>query len=155
MSAAILGTALGLGKTLGISLGPKPESAADKSKQQIQQRLSDLGYPEFSSMSGFQGNEKAKRDAVALILSKIQQNPDNAELIKSYLEGGDITPGTVQKTRQIPAGTVSPIRQTDARTAGNSNQSRAGVANLPGSKFAKYGLVIGAVIMIFYLVTQS
>ncbi|WP_409029434.1 transglutaminase-like domain-containing protein [Gracilimonas sediminicola] len=82
-----------------IKIGGKKESAADKSKQQVQSELKSLGYPQFTKMSGWKGNEAQKLDAMQAILNAVQGNPSAASTITGWLEGGNVTPGTISKVK--------------------------------------------------------
>lgn len=89
----------GIVDTFKSLFGGKKESKADKTKQQIQQDLANLGYPQFSQMSGFKGNEKAKRDAMQAIYDAVTVYTNAGITIQNYLENGNVTPQTVQKVK--------------------------------------------------------
>lgn len=110
-AGAVAGKVKGIGQAIGgLFGGGKSESPADKSKQKIQKKLSQMGHPEFSSMSGWKGDEKKKKRAMQIILATIQKNPASAKTIKRWLEGGKITPGTIQKIKR--AGFANTVDQT-------------------------------------------
>lgn len=132
---AAAGTALEVGgKALNAIKGilGKRESPADLNKQRIQNELKKRGFPQFSKMSGFKGDEKAKAEAMATILVTVENYPGSARKIESWLSNGNITPQTISRIKSqyplqsIPglpdsqkpdyAITSSPMLQSDNQT---------------------------------------
>ncbi|WP_409029435.1 hypothetical protein [Gracilimonas sediminicola] len=96
VTAAAAGSGLfSLGKKI---FGGK-ESLADKNKQQLQDQLKSQGYPEFTKMSGWKGNEAQKEMGMRTILVAVNEYPNAAVKIRGWLEDGNVTPDTVRKTK--------------------------------------------------------
>lgn len=102
------GAAVGAGIGWLTSLGKK-ESKADKSKQQIQAQLKRMGYPQFAKMKGWKGNEKNKEQAMQTILTAVNQYPEAVSAITGWLEGGKVTPATINRVKsRFPAKSSQP-----------------------------------------------
>lgn len=84
---------------LNLALGKKPETESDIAKQQIQQQLAQMGYPQFSQMEGWGGDEDRKMQAMATIYTAIQQYPGAAGQIEAWLQNGQITPSTISQVQ--------------------------------------------------------
>lgn len=95
----VITTGFAAAKALG--LFGKKESQADIDKQAVQDKLAEMGYPQFSKMSGFGGNEPEKLEAMSTILYAVSTNSGAARAITNWLDsGGNITPETIRKTKQ-------------------------------------------------------
>jgi len=117
--AKIAETAAGLFKKIG-GLGKK-ESAADKNKQSVQKQIENLGYPQFTKMKGWKGNEAQKLDAMQVILNAVQSNPSAASQINSWLEAGQVTPNTVSNVKAEFGSTGSSSAAITSVTGGGIN----------------------------------
>jgi len=115
---AILSSAGALAKPVSEIVGGKAEGKDDLKKQQIQDQLTSMGYPGFSMMSGFSGNEQKKREAMQLILNAIKADPANAQQIRSWLEGGQVTPNTAAKIRNSGMASLGMTGNVGAAQAG-------------------------------------
>lgn len=80
------------------------ESASDLRKQDIQDKLDEMGYSYFSKMEGWGGDEGQKAEAMASILNAVNQYPGSARRIRSWLNSkGKITPDTIRRVeREYP-----------------------------------------------------
>lgn len=122
------------------SLFGEKESAADLNKQKIQSKLSSLGYPQFSSMSGWGGDEKAKNEAMAVILAAVTNYEGAAETITGWLEGGKITPNTIDNVLD-----AYPVKEPAGKDPAKSTfEAAAGVSRMDTS-FPSAGELIKAI----------
>ena len=124
---AAIGTGVGLGKKLigGIKgiFGGKKESQADLTKQDIQKELANKGFPQFSKMSGFKGNEKQKRNAMRTVFQAVVEF-NMANQVTQWLENGNITPGTISKIESRIGNTVNnQVRQQNNNLPANTAQA--------------------------------
>lgn len=124
-------------KVVNAVSGGGKESQADLDKQEIQDQLASLGYPEFSRMSGWGGDEKAKRNAVSLILDAVTADPAAGSQIVGYLEGGKVTPGTIEKVKAasfgIGSGGKDPVKKVPliGATKASAMGSGGSAVNMP------------------------
>lgn len=84
---------------LGGGGSAKKNLIASAKKKDIQNKLKKMGYPQFSNMQGWKGNEPRKAQAMQTIYDAIQRNRSAASTIIGWLEGGQVTPGTISKIK--------------------------------------------------------
>ena len=165
--ANVVNQAVNVGsKIAGLFGGGSNESPSDKNKQAIQQELANMGYPQFSKMSGWGGDEAAKEMAMKIIYTAIKQYPEAGDVITNYLEGGKITPDTVTLVRQNFPPNISSEKQgskgnqsqstntsntAPENTGQNEFQANAATATKVNPLLVGGGLALGTLILIISL----
>lgn len=120
-----IGTIIGAGTGFLTTLGKK-ESKADKSKQQIQSQLKRMGYPQFTKMKGWKGDEKRKEQAMRAILTAVNQYPGAASAITGWLEGGKVTPATIKRVKsRFPVKSSQPASPPSQNNQKNNQKGPA------------------------------
>jgi phage tail tape-measure protein len=99
-----VGTAIGGAVGAGVGFltkvfGGNNESVEDKNKQKLQKELKKQGFGKFTKMSGWKGNEAKKEEAMRIILVAVNEYSSAASMISGWLEGGQVTPNTIMKTK--------------------------------------------------------
>lgn len=153
---AILGAAEGeslssiLSDTTGIfgGLFSKDESPEDLKKQDIQKKLKNMGFPEFSSMSGWKGDEAKKMQAMKLIYQVVAAGKE--QLALDALNGGDVTPETIQEL----SGAVSKKAITLKGTTGTAAATGT-AAQTAGMSTVQIVLLISAVLGAVFLIPKG
>jgi len=99
------------------------ESPEDLKKQDIQKKLKNIGYPEFSSMSGWGGDEAKKMQAMKLVFQVVKAGKEQAAL--NALNGGDVTPETIKELSNIVSSKAQKIKNNNGQPVATASGATA------------------------------